>query len=105
MSGVVRRRVRRTRSHDGRRVPNSGNPGSLTLTCTTVPASSQPGCNGQGHTPGELVEYESHVESKWLTLLDFDPAVVAFATQPSEFDGVDGRGAWCLFVRAPSPTP
>jgi hypothetical protein len=35
------------------------------------------------------------LESKWLTLLDFDPAVVAFATQSLEFDGVDGRGSWC----------
>jgi hypothetical protein len=56
----------------------------------------------QRHTPGrywsattgQLVEYESYLESKWLTLLDFDPAVVAFASQPLEFDGVDGQGAW-----------
>jgi hypothetical protein len=34
-------------------------------------------------------------ESKWLTLLDFDPGVVAFTTQPLEFDGVDGQGARC----------
>jgi hypothetical protein len=66
-------------------------------------ARAIPSYRGQRHTPGrywsattrQLVEYESYLESKWLTLLDFDPAVVAFAAQPLEFDGVDGRGPWC----------
>jgi len=61
-----------------------------------------PSYRGQRHTPGrywsattgQLLEYESYLESKWLTLLDFDPAVVGYAVQPLEFDGVDGRGAW-----------
>jgi hypothetical protein len=65
-------------------------------------ARAIPSHRGQAHTPGrywsatmqDLVEYESYLESKWLTLLDFDPAVVAFASQPLEFDGVDGRGPW-----------
>src|SRR6266540_1428463 len=43
-----------------------------------------PAYRNQGHTPGrywsattgELVEYESFLESKWPTLLDFDPHVV-----------------------------
>lgn len=42
----------------------------------------------------KLVEYESYLEAKWLTLLDFDTAVVAFVTQPLEFDGVDDLGPW-----------
>jgi hypothetical protein len=66
-------------------------------------ARSIPSYRGQRHTPGrywsattgQLVEYESYLESKWLTLLDFDPAVVAFTSQPLEFDGVDGQGSWC----------
>ncbi|KIE26567.1 hypothetical protein LK08_14905 [Streptomyces sp. MUSC 125] len=57
---------------------------------------------GQGHMPGrywaatmgDFVEYESVLESKWLTLLDFDREVTAFSSQPLEFDGIDGRGAW-----------
>ncbi|MGI5238709.1 TnsA-like heteromeric transposase endonuclease subunit [Dactylosporangium sp. CA-139066] len=61
-----------------------------------------PSYRGQRHTPGrywsattgQLLEYESYLESKWLTLLDFDPAVVGYSVQPLEFDGVDGRGAW-----------
>jgi hypothetical protein len=62
-----------------------------------------PSYRGQQHTPGrywsattgQLIEYESYLESKWFTLLDFDPAVVAFTAQPLEFDGVDGQGSWC----------
>ncbi|MFD7875463.1 TnsA-like heteromeric transposase endonuclease subunit [Streptomyces sp. NPDC059766] len=56
---------------------------------------------GQVHMPGrywaapmgDFVEYESVLESKWLTLLGFDREVTAFSSQPLEFDGIDGRGA------------
>jgi hypothetical protein len=45
---------------------------------------------GSRHTPGrywsasngDLVAYESYLESKWMMLLDFDPQVVRFASQP-----------------------
>ncbi|MET9509907.1 TnsA-like heteromeric transposase endonuclease subunit [Streptomyces flavidovirens] len=61
-----------------------------------------PSYRGQGHMPGrywaatlgDLVEYESYLECKWLMLLDFDPQVTAFATQPLEFDAIDAGGAW-----------
>jgi hypothetical protein len=61
-----------------------------------------PAYRNQGHTPGrywsattgELVEYETFLESKWLTLLDFDPHVVGFASQPLQFHAVDTDGAW-----------
>lgn len=51
---------------------------------------SIPHYRGSGHTPGrywsatngDLVFYESFLESKWMTLLDFDPRVVRFASQP-----------------------
>jgi hypothetical protein len=63
------------------------------------------------HTPGEywsattgsLIAYESHLESKWMMLLDFDPDVVAFCGQPFSFDGVDAEGVFThtpdLFAR------
>jgi hypothetical protein len=66
---------------------------------------------GSRHTPGEywsattgsLIAYESHLESKWMMLLDFDPVVVAFCGQPFAFDGVDADGVFThtpdLFVR------
>jgi len=61
-----------------------------------------PSHRGQAHTPGrywaatmgDLVEYESHLECKWFTMLDFDPGIVEFASQPLVIDGVDGRGRW-----------
>ncbi|MFI5700878.1 TnsA-like heteromeric transposase endonuclease subunit [Streptomyces xanthochromogenes] len=63
---------------------------------------SIPSHRDQGHMPGhywvakwgDLVDYESVLESKWLTLLDFDLQVTAFVTQPLEFDAIDARGAW-----------
>ncbi|MFI6700226.1 TnsA-like heteromeric transposase endonuclease subunit [Streptomyces sp. NPDC050509] len=63
---------------------------------------SIPSYRDQGHMPGrywaatlgDFVEYESYLESKWLMLLDFDSDVISFATQPLEFDAVDGLGAW-----------
>lgn len=50
---------------------------------------------GQLHTPGyywaattrSLVPYESHLESQWLTMLDFDVRTVAFAAQPMRLVG------------------
>jgi hypothetical protein len=65
-------------------------------------ARTIPAYRNQRHTPGrywsattgELVEYETFLESKWLTLLDFDPRVVGFATQPLQFDAVDIDSAW-----------
>ncbi|MFE7076318.1 TnsA-like heteromeric transposase endonuclease subunit [Streptomyces sp. NPDC057620] len=61
-----------------------------------------PSHRDQGHMPGhywvakwgDFVEYESVLESKWLTLLDFDPHVTVFVTQPFEFDAIDARGTW-----------
>ncbi|WP_344462996.1 TnsA-like heteromeric transposase endonuclease subunit [Kitasatospora kazusensis] len=57
---------------------------------------------GQRHTPGlywaasgdRLVGYESHLEQQRLTLLDFDPDVTVFATQPLIFEGEDAEGHW-----------
>ncbi|MDX2962029.1 TnsA-like heteromeric transposase endonuclease subunit [Streptomyces acidiscabies] len=61
-----------------------------------------PSHRDQGHMPGQywvakwgdFAEYESVLESRWLTLLDFDPQVTAFVTQPLEFVAIDARGAW-----------
>ncbi|MEU5344475.1 TnsA-like heteromeric transposase endonuclease subunit [Streptomyces sp. NPDC020766] len=61
-----------------------------------------PSHRDQGHMPGQywvakwgdFADYESVLESKWLTLLDFDRQVTAFATQPLEFDAIDARGTW-----------
>ncbi len=61
-----------------------------------------PSYRGQKHAPGrywsastgELVEYESHLECRWMTLLDFDPHVVAFVSQPLRLEAVDGQGRW-----------
>jgi hypothetical protein len=66
------------------------------------PARPIPEHKGQTNTPGEywsatsrhLVRYESWLESKWITLLDFDPAFVAFSCQPFTFHGVDNEGVW-----------
>lgn len=67
-----------------------------------LPARTIPHYIGSRHTPGDywsattgrLVGYESWLESKWMTLLDFDPDVTAFVGQPLTFDGVDGEGPW-----------
>jgi hypothetical protein len=61
-----------------------------------------PSYRGQKHAPGRywsattggLVEYESHLECRWMTLLDFDPCVTAFVSQPLRLDAVDGQGHW-----------
>lgn len=61
-----------------------------------------PSYRDQGHMPGQywvakwgdFVDYESVLESKWLMLLDFDPQVTAFVSQPLEFDAIDARGPW-----------
>lgn len=45
-------------------------------------------------TTGELVEFESHLEEKWLTLLDFDAGVTGFSSQPMELEAVDEQGPW-----------
>jgi hypothetical protein len=57
---------------------------------------------GQCNTPGDywsattrqLVAYESWLESKWLTLLDFDVDITAIVCQPFTLDGVDDSGVW-----------
>lgn len=67
-----------------------------------LPVRSIPHYHGSRHTPGDywsattgqLVGYESWLESKWMTLLDFDPDIVAFVAQPLTFDGVDTDGTW-----------
>lgn len=45
-------------------------------------------------TTGELVEFESHLEEKWLTLLDFDAGVTGFSSQPMELEAADENGPW-----------
>ena len=45
-------------------------------------------------TTGELVEFESHLEEKWLTLLDFDAGVAGFSSQPMELEAADEHGPW-----------
>ncbi len=75
------------------------------------PVRRIPHYKGSKHTPGqfwsattgELVAYESFLESKWMTMLDFDPSVVAFCGQPFEITGVDVGDVWVhtpdLFAR------
>lgn len=55
---------------------------------------------------GDFVDYESVLEPKWLTLLDFDPQVTAFVTQPMEFEAIDAQGSSepCLH-RSPAVDP
>ncbi|WP_242433327.1 MULTISPECIES: TnsA-like heteromeric transposase endonuclease subunit [unclassified Streptomyces] len=61
-----------------------------------------PSHRDQGHMPGQywvakwgdFADYESVLEPKWLTLLDFDPQVTVFVMQPLEFDAIDARGVW-----------
>ena len=45
-------------------------------------------------TTGELVEFESHLEEKWLTLLDFDAGITGFSSQPMELEAADKHGTW-----------
>ncbi|MFE2412857.1 TnsA-like heteromeric transposase endonuclease subunit [Kitasatospora sp. NPDC059408] len=45
-------------------------------------------------TTGDLVEYRTGLERAWLTLLDFDPGITAFATRPLRFGAVDDDGPW-----------
>jgi len=66
------------------------------------PIREIPSYANQKHTPGmywsvtadDLVAYESHLESKWLRLLDFEPDVTALCTQPFDFEGRDQDGPW-----------
>ncbi|TMR88172.1 TnsA-like heteromeric transposase endonuclease subunit [Nonomuraea basaltis] len=65
----------------------------------------------QAHTPSthwssttnRMIDCESHLESVWMTLLDFDQEVSGFSGQPMQLFGVDDRGTWKatpdLFVR------
>ncbi|MFI6785690.1 TnsA-like heteromeric transposase endonuclease subunit [Nonomuraea sp. NPDC050383] len=65
----------------------------------------------QSHTPSthwssttnRMIDCESYLESVWMTLLDFDPEVSGFSSQPMQLLGVDDRGTWKatpdLFVR------
>lgn len=56
----------------------------------------------QKHTPGlywsatdgRLLEYESYLEARWMTLYDFDAEVVAMAAQPFHLQALDDTGAW-----------
>lgn len=69
---------------------------------TMRPIRQIPSYANQKHTPGQywsvtaddLVAYESHLEAKWLRLLDFEPDVTALCTQPFDFEGRDQDGAW-----------
>lgn len=61
-----------------------------------------PSYANQKNTPGlywsatdqRLLDYESFLESKWMTLLDFDPTVVAIAPQPFKIQALDPAGSW-----------
>jgi hypothetical protein len=65
-------------------------------------ARNIPAYRDSAHTPGrywaattgELVEFESHLEEKWLTMLDFDAAVTGFSSQPMELEAADEHGRW-----------
>lgn len=77
--------------------------------CT--PARDIPSYVGQHHTPGlywsassdRHVAYESFLELKWMKLLDHDPHVALFTSQPFTLKGADAHGRWRhtldLFVR------
>ncbi|MCX0270049.1 TnsA-like heteromeric transposase endonuclease subunit [Nocardia zapadnayensis] len=66
------------------------------------PARVIPHRVNQQHTPGDywsattgaLIGYESWLESKWMTLLDFDPNIIAFIGQPLTIYGIDADGSW-----------
>lgn len=65
-----------------------------------APARAIPSRPGQRHTPGWYsftttgvsIAYESDLERRWLTMLDFDPEVVAVLSQPFRILGpvIDG---------------
>ena len=63
-------------------------------------ARNIPAYRDSAHTPGrywaattgELVEFESHLEEKWLTLLDFDAGITGFSSQPMELESADEAG-------------
>jgi hypothetical protein len=65
-------------------------------------ARSVPAHRDIAHTPGrywaattgELVEFESHLEEKWLTWLDFDAGITGFSSQPMELESADEHGPW-----------
>jgi hypothetical protein len=65
-------------------------------------ARNIPAYRDSAHTPGrywaattgELVEFESHLEEKWLTMLDFDAGVTGFSSQPMELEAADEDGPW-----------
>lgn len=66
------------------------------------PVRDIPRYKGQSHTPGlywcatdgQQHEYESYLESRWMTLFDFDPRVVAMRAQPFRIQCLDARGSW-----------
>lgn len=76
-----------------------------------LPIRDIPRYPNQEHTPGlywsatggEHLAYESYLECQWMTLLDFDPQVVAMSAQPLRIQGLDSQGSWehtpDLFVR------
>jgi hypothetical protein len=57
-------------------------------------------------TTGELVEYESHLEEKWLMMLDFDVGITGFSSQPMELDPQTStdRGITFLISSPAGPT-
>jgi hypothetical protein len=65
-------------------------------------ARNIPAYRDSAHTPGrywaattgQLVEFESHLEEKWLTMLDFDAGVTGFSSQPMELEAADEGGPW-----------
>jgi hypothetical protein len=70
-----------------------------------LPARGIPHRVGQAHTPcwhystttNRMIECESYLERVWMTLLDFDPDVVAYSAQPMMIEGADAQGAFTAF--------
>ncbi|MER7455635.1 TnsA-like heteromeric transposase endonuclease subunit [Micromonospora sp. NPDC126480] len=69
---------------------------------TCQPIRRIPRYENSRHTPGRywsattrtLIGYESYLESKWMTLLDFDSEVAAFTGQPFRIEGRDPGDVW-----------
>ena len=67
-----------------------------------VPVREIPRYKDQTHTPGvywcatdgQQHDYESYLESQWMTMFDFDPDVVAMRAQPFRIQCLDARGSW-----------
>ncbi|WP_033258081.1 MULTISPECIES: TnsA-like heteromeric transposase endonuclease subunit [Kitasatospora] len=67
-----------------------------------LPIRAIPSYAGQRHTPGTYwsasgdrhVRYESHLESRWLKIIDQAPDTAVFVSQAMELSGNDRDGSW-----------